>query len=143
MRTVALAGVLLVSAACGSQQTAKSVEPARDSGVRTGQVKNIVIDEGVAPDSLRVQAGDEVRWLNHRQRPVVVEVAESLEGKVSCRNGFSKALSMGIDNSTTLDANESAGLCFSRLGTFRYSVRSEGSDDPQPLRKTQGTITVD
>lgn len=135
--------VLMIGSGCETQRSAKTVEPATEAGVRTGKVSNIVVNESVNPETLTVRAGDEVRWLNQRQRPVVVQVADPLEGRVSCRNGFSRALSTGVGNETTIDPNESAGLCFSRLGTVRYTVRSDDTDDPQPLRDTQGTITVE
>ncbi|GKS58002.1 hypothetical protein YTPLAS18_15290 [Nitrospira sp.] len=135
--------VLMIGTGCETQQRAKTVEPPTEAGARTGKVSNIVINESVTPATLTVNAGDEVRWLNHRQRPVVVQVAEPLDGRIACRNGFSKALAMGVENETTIDPNETAGLCFSRLGTVRYSVRSDDTDDPQPLQDTQGTITVE
>jgi len=112
-----------------------------EAGTKTGTVKNIVITETITPTSLTVRAGDEVRWINQRQEPVTVNIDGPLEHNVSCRNGFSKAMGMGIDNSTTLSSNETAGLCFSRIGTVNYSVRPS-SDSSASLATTQGSISV-
>jgi hypothetical protein len=112
-----------------------------EAGTKTGMVKNIVVKDTITPDSLTVRAGDEVRWINQRQESVVVTVDGPLEHNVSCRNGFSKALGMGVDNSTTLASNETAGLCFTRVGTVNYSVRPSSEDKSGPAR-TQGSITV-
>ena len=142
-KRVMIATMFVMSVACDAHHSAKTVESPGEAGVRTGKVSNIVIDERVTPDTLTVRAGDEVRWLNHRQRPVVVQVAGPLDGKISCRNGFSNAFAMGVENETTIDPNETAGLCFSRLGTVRYAVRSGETDDPEPLRDTHGTIMVE
>jgi len=112
-----------------------------DVGTKTGMVKNIVIKDTLTPDALTVRAGDEVRWINQRQDSVTVTIDGPLEHNVSCRNGFSKALGMGVDNSTTLASNETAGLCFSRVGTVNYSVRPS-SDTRTTMADTKGSITV-
>ena len=104
-------------------------------------VKNIVIKETITPDALTVRAGDEVRWINQRQDSITITIDGPLEHNVSCRNGFSKAMGMGVDNSTTLASNETAGLCFSRVGTVKYSVRPSG-DTRTTLADTHGSITV-
>jgi plastocyanin len=39
---------------------------------RTGEVKDVVISEGVEPTSLTVSPGDEIRWINKRQGVVRV-----------------------------------------------------------------------
>ena len=115
--------------------------PLRDGGTKTGMVKNIVIKETIVPDALTVRAGDEVRWINQRQDSVTVTIDEPLEHNVSCRNGFSKAMGMGVDNSTTLSSNETAGLCFSRIGTVKYSVRP-ADETKTSMANTHGSITV-
>jgi plastocyanin len=112
-----------------------------DAGTKTGMVKNIVISDTVTPTALTVHAGDEVRWINQRQESVIVAIEGPVDHRVSCRNGFSKAMGMGVDNSTTLASNETAGLCFTRLGTVNYTVRPS-SDDRGSLAKSQGSIVV-
>jgi plastocyanin len=136
-----LALALLSLAACSSSPTATKTRSEMEAGTKTGMVKNIVIKETINPDSLTVRAGDEVRWINQRQEPVTITVDEPLDHNVSCRSGFSKAMGMGLDNSTKLASNETAGLCFSRVGTFKYSVQPS-SDSKSSLADTHGSITV-
>ncbi|MEB2339885.1 MAG: hypothetical protein OZ918_14820 [Nitrospirales bacterium] len=136
-----LALTLISLAACSSSPTASKTRSEMEAGTKTGTVKNIVITETITPTSLTVRAGDEVRWINQRQEPVTVNIDGPLEHNVSCRKGFSKAMGMGIDNSTTLSSNETAGLCFSRIGTVNYSVRPS-SDSSASLATAQGSISV-
>lgn len=136
-----LALTLLSSVACSHSPTAPRTHSEMEAGTKTGMVKNIVIKETIVPDALTVRAGDEVRWINQRQDSVTVTVDEPLAHNVSCRNGFSKAMGMGVDNSTTLSSNETAGLCFSRVGTVKYSVRP-AEDTKTGMANTHGSITV-
>ncbi len=136
-----LALALVSLAACSSSPTATKTRSDMDGGTKTGMVKNIVIKETITPDALTVRAGDEVRWINQRQDSITITIDGPLEHNVSCRNGFSKAMGMGVDNSTTLASNETAGLCFSRVGTVKYSVRPSG-DTRTTLADTHGSITV-
>ena len=143
-----LALTLISLAACSSSPTASKTRSEMEAGTKTGTVKNIVITETITPTSLTVRAGDEVRWINQRQEPGTVNLdgpvarkASGVEHNVSCRKGFSKAMGMGIDNSTTLSSSETAGLCFSRIGTVNYSVRPS-SDSSASLATAQGSISV-
>ncbi|MBP8153646.1 MAG: hypothetical protein KAX87_00070 [Nitrospira sp.] len=136
-----LALAIVSTAACSSSPTASKTHSEMEVGTKTGMVKNIVIKDTIVPDALTVRAGDEVRWINQRQDSVTVTIDEPLEHNVSCRNGFSKAMGMGVDNSTTLSSNETAGLCFSRVGTVRYSVRPS-ADTKTSMANTHGSINV-
>ncbi len=136
-----MALAILSVAACSSSPTASKTQSEMEAGTKTGMVKNIVITDTVTPPALTAHAGDEVRWINQRQESVIVAIEGPLDHRVSCRNGFSKALGMGVDNSTTLASNETAGLCFTRLGTVNYSVRPS-SDDRGSMTKSQGSIVV-
>jgi plastocyanin len=139
--TPLVATTLLVMTACASQSpSTKTTAAETQAGMRTGAVKNIMIKDTVMPESLTVNAGDEVRWLNQRRHPVTITFLDPIEHSISCKKGFAKTMGMGTDNSTTLDPNETAGLCFTRLGTARYAVKSDTSDDKTP--DTQGSITV-
>lgn len=136
-----LAFPIVSTAACSNSPTASKTHSEMEVGTKTGMVKNIVIKDTIVPDALTVRAGDEVRWINQRQDSVTVTIEEPLEHNVSCRNGFSKAMGMGVDNSTTLSSNETAGLCFSRVGTVRYSVRP-AADTKTSMANTHGSINV-
>ena len=144
MRTIlysVMALACLSLAACSSSPTASKTHSEMEVGTKTGMVKNIVITDTVTPTTLTAHAGDEVRWINQRQDSVVVSIDGPLDHRVSCRNGFSKAMGMGVDNLTTLASNETAGLCFTRLGTVNYSVRP-ASEERSSMTRSQGTITV-
>ena len=136
-----MAFTFLSLAACSGTPTASKTHSEMEVGTKTGMVKNIVITDTVTPNALTVHAGDEVRWINQRQDSVVVSIDGPLDHRVSCRNGFSKALGMGVDNSTTLSSNETASLCFTRLGTVNYSVRPS-SEEKSSMTRSQGSITV-
>lgn len=133
---------LMATVGCSDHPSVKTLSKDTNAGVRTGMVQNIAITDQVNPDAMTVRAGDEVRWLNQRQYPVTVRFREPLDGKVSCQGGFGKFLSSDVDTTTTLKAGESASLCFNRLGTVRYSVNTEGSDDTRPIKDATGTVTV-
>jgi plastocyanin len=140
MQVWIIVAAVLIGLGCSQHQTTRTVEADTSGGVRTGKVQNVVIADTVAPDTLTVRAGDEVRWLNQRQKPVTIVFAEQLDGKVSCHSGFTKLT--GIDNSATLKPDESVALCFNRLGTIRYMVSSDTDDDLKPMRDSQGTVSV-
>lgn len=136
-----MALAILSLAACSSSPTASKTHSDMEVGTKTGMVKNIVITDTVTPNTLTAHAGDEVRWINQRQDSVIVAIEGPIDHRVSCRNGFSKALGMGVDNATTLASNETAGLCFTRLGTVNYSVRPS-SEEKSSMTRSQGSITV-
>jgi plastocyanin len=133
---------LLAFSACSTSPTASKTKSDMEVGTKTGMVKNIVIADSVTPTTLTAHAGDEIRWINQRQESVIVAIEGSLDHRVSCRNGFSKAMGMGMDNSTTLASNETAGLCFTRVGTVNYSVRPS-SEDKTSMTRSQGSIMVE
>ncbi|MER3423754.1 MAG: hypothetical protein C4293_11525 [Nitrospiraceae bacterium] len=111
---------------------------------RTGQVKDVMIRENVSPSSMTVKPGDEIRWINRRTGPVRIIFLQPVEDKISCQRGFSgirEAVGMGNASTTTLDANESASLCFSKPGEFRYTVRMQ-ADAPGGEINEPGTIRV-
>lgn len=133
--------VVLTLSACSHSPTATKTVSETEAGTRTGMVRNIVINETIHPESLTVRAGDEIRWINQRQDAVTVTVDQAMDHTVSCRNGFSKTMGMGFDNSTKLASHETAGLCFTRIGTFTYSVHAS-SDGKNEISNTRGSITV-
>ena len=136
-----LAVTFLSVAACSSSPTASKTQSDVEVGTKTGMVKNIVITDTVTPNALTTHAGDEVRWINQRRDSVIVAIEGPIDHRVSCRSGFSKAMGMGVDNSTTLASNETAGLCFTRVGTVNYTVRPS-SEEKSSMTRSQGSITV-
>lgn len=85
---------------------------------RTGEVKTVLIREDVAPSEVMVSPGDEIRWVNRRQGDVRIIFLSPVSDKMSCRQQFS-------GNEAKLSPNESASICLSKAGVFRYTVRME------------------
>lgn len=98
---------------------------------RTGTIHEVSMAESLTPVNLSVRPGDEVRWVNKRSLPVTVEFLEGALGDVSCEEGFSqRALSnvRGLrQDSTTIDPNGSASLCFTSIGEVSYNARMESA----------------
>ena len=103
---VAAALALLFLSACSHSPTATHTTAETEVGTKTGMVRNIVINETIHPEALTVRAGDEIRWINQRQDPVTITIDQAHAHAVSCRNGFSKSMGMGFDNSTTWPATK-------------------------------------
>ena len=91
---------------------------------RTGAIHDVRFAERMTPSDLRVQVGDEVRWVNQRSTPVQVQFLGSALDDVVCQSGFSNVLRRQQE-SATIRPNESASLCFGRAGTVTYNVRMD------------------
>jgi plastocyanin len=98
---------------------------------RTGSIHDVTFDEGMTPINLRVQPGDEVRWVNQRTSPVTVEFLAGALDTVTCEIGFStrglRNLRGKLQESTTIAPNETASLCFSNAGTITYNARMDSA----------------
>ena len=115
---VAAALALLFLSACSHSPTATHTTAETEVGTKTGMVRNIVINETIHPETLTVRAGDEIRWINQRQDPVTITIDQAHAHVASCRNGFSKSMGMGFDNSTTWPATKRL------VSALRESARS-------------------
>lgn len=102
-----------------------------ESTTRTGAIHEVSFGEQMTPAILRIEAGDEIRWVNQRSTPVTVEFLEGALDAVSCEQGFSKRgltnLRGAREESTTIKPNGSASLCFTIAGTVNYNARMESS----------------
>jgi plastocyanin len=112
---------------------------------RTGTIHEVTFGERMVPANLRVQPGDEVRWINGRSTSVTVEFLSGALDSVSCEKGFSIRgfgnLRGRLQESTTIEPNGSASLCFENLGTISYNARMESAvAGGQQIE--QGTIRV-
>jgi plastocyanin len=106
---------------------------------RTGEVKDVVIREGVEPASLRVNAGDEIRWINKRQGTVRVVFLNPMTQNLACQRNFGRLMGLGTkrnEYAAKLGSNETASLCFRDPAEVKYEVRADSRD---PLA---GTISV-
>lgn len=93
---------------------------------RTGEVHDVKIEEGLAPAILTVGVGDEVRWVNHRSRPVRIDFLGEALDEVSCQRGFTNWIGMQKE-SAIVAVNESASLCFAKAAVIDYNVRMDSA----------------
>ena len=91
---------------------------------RTGAIHDVIFADRMAPADLRVQPGDEIRWVNQRSMAVTVEFLGNALDDVTCQSGFSSLLRRQQE-SATIRPNGSASLCFGRVGTVTYNARME------------------
>lgn len=98
----------------------------------------IHIQNGVSPQRLDVQVGDEVRWRNLRSEPVKISLLSHLSGAgISCQTGFSQ-FGM-LDDTATIPPNAYVSLCFARAGSVQYNVWLKIED---PVRSMTPTAKV-
>jgi plastocyanin len=114
------AALLATAAGCASIQGTGSIP----NTTRTGAIHDVNFEERMTPVNLRVQPGDEVRWVNKRSTPVTVEFLGDALADVTCQRGFSSLLRRQQE-AATIQPNESASLCFGREGTVTYNARME------------------
>ncbi len=93
---------------------------------RTGVIHDVKFAESMTPKNLRVQPGDEIRWVNQRSTPVTVEFLGDALNDVTCQSGFS-SLFRRQQESAEISPNESASLCFGRVGTVTYNARVDSA----------------
>jgi len=116
------AAVLATAAGCASIRGTDSISDT----TRTGTIHTVNFAEHMTPANLRVQPGDEVRWVNQRSTPVTVEFLGDALAEVTCQTGFSSLLRRQQE-AATVEPNESASLCFGRVGTVTYNARMESA----------------
>jgi plastocyanin len=107
---------------------------------RTGMVHDVNFEERMTPATVRVQPGDEVRWVNKRSTAVTVEFLGGALDDVTCQRGFSSLLRRQQETAT-IPPNKSASLCFGRIGTVTYNARMESPVAGGQMIKS-GTIQV-
>jgi plastocyanin len=111
---------------------------------RTGEVKDVVIRDVVEPTSMRVNPGDEVRWINKRQGAVQVIFLSPMTENLACQRNFGGTLGFGTkrnEYSAKLGPNKTASVCFREPGEVKYVVRAESSDSGGE-QNTAGTISI-
>ena len=111
---------------------------------RTGEVKDVVIREGVEPASVMVNPGDEVRWINKRQGDVKVIFLNPMTENLTCQRNFGGPMGFGTkrnEYSAKLGSNETASVCFRDAGEVKYVVRAE-SNDPIGEQNIAGNISI-
>lgn len=112
--------LLAIAAGCASIRGTDSIADT----TRTGTIHDVNFEEHMTPSNLRVQVGDEVRWVNQRSTPVTVEFLGDALADVTCQTGFSNLLRRQQETAT-IEPNESVSLCFGKAGTVTYNARME------------------
>lgn len=113
---------LLASAGCAAIAGTGGIA----STSRTGAVHDVSFSERMSPSNLRVEPGDEVRWVNQRSTPVTVEFLEDALDNVTCQSGFSSLLRRQQETAT-ISPNKSASLCFGKAGIVTYNARMDSA----------------
>jgi plastocyanin len=109
---------------------------------RTGEVKDIVIRDTVSPETVTVNPGDEIRWVNKRQGDARVIFLTQVQGQLSCQRGFGGLTGGNINQYTAkLDANQTASVCFKNPTDIKYVVRAV-SNDPSGEINFPGSISI-
>ena len=93
---------------------------------RTGVIHDVRFEERLTPANLRVQPGDEVRWVNQRSMPVTVEFLGEALDDVTCQRGFDNLIGRQQEI-TTIQPNQSVSLCFGNPGTVTYNARMDAA----------------
>jgi len=89
---------------------------------RTGDVKDVIIEDDLSAAEISVNPGDEVRWINKRTGPVrIVFLDPVLNDKLSCKNNLGGVVTRG--DTVRLATNETASVCFRDVGQFLYTLR--------------------
>src|SRR5690242_14242415 len=111
---------------------------------RTGEVKDVIIREGVEPASVMANPGDEIRWINKRQGTVRVVFLNPMTENLTCQRNFGGPMGFGTkrnEYSAKLSSNETASLCFRDPAEVKYVVRAD-SNDPIGEQNIAGNITI-
>lgn len=93
---------------------------------RTQAVHDVEIRDGLAPVELYADPGDEIRWVNLRKDPILVQIADLDKDDLDCQRGFANWRGALLE-SIEIEPNETVSLCFKEPGQVRYNVRAQTS----------------
>lgn len=132
---------LLVTVGCASA-------PVPESSV-TGTVLEVKISDLLIPKVITVKQHDEVRWVNMTSSAVHISLTKPVSAPLSCLKGFVIEGSgfVGSPNpdslfGATVNSNEFASLCFSSIGIYEYTVRTDTVGSGEEGTKLAGTVMV-
>ncbi|MGC3974117.1 MAG: hypothetical protein QM771_07000 [Nitrospira sp.] len=128
-RWLAVVGLVLMTGCAGLPQTS-----------RTAVIHDVKFEGALAPADLTVRAGDEIRWVNHRTLPVLIDIPGLNADMLSCNRGFTGMMG-GVTELKELEPSKSASLCFSKPIVISYNARMR-SADPGGMKIEPGTIRV-
>jgi plastocyanin len=109
---------------------------------RTGEVKDVVIQDTVTPSPVMARPGDEIRWINKRQTDVQVIVTSPAWEQLTCQRNFRQTTGAGRHQYTAnVERNDTAGACFREPTQLQYVVRTDSSD-PRGEPSFLGTVMI-
>lgn len=108
---------------------------------RTGEVKDVVIQDSVSPNSVMAKPGDEIRWINKRQVDIQLIVISPLRDQLICQRNFRRMMGANRNQYTAkVERNDTAAVCFRDPTELKYVVRTES--DPSGEHSFSGTIKI-
>ena len=107
---------------------------------RTAVIHDVKFEGALDPADLTVRVGDEIRFVNHRTLPVLIDIPGLNADMLSCDRGFTGMMG-GVTELKELDPSKSASLCFSKPIAISYNARMR-SADPGGMKIEPGTIRV-
>jgi hypothetical protein len=109
---------------------------------RTGEVKDVVIQDTILPTSVMAKPGDEIRWINKRQADVQVIVISPVREQLTCQRNFRGMMEVDRNQYTaTVERNDTAAVCFRDSTELKYVVKTESSDSSGE-HSLAGTIKI-
>jgi plastocyanin len=113
-----IAFIVLLSACSNTMWTNRPSVPETS---RTAVVHDVRISlTDIAPTELRVNVGDEVRFINDKTQPIRVILIEA--GKtIACSKGFNGT----IDQEADIKPGQYASFCFNKTGAVKYMAREQ------------------
>jgi len=91
---------------------------------RTQAVRDIKVEEQISPNDLTVAPGDEVRWVNLRKEPILIQIPKLSAEDLTCQTGFGNWRGQMLE-SAKVQPNETVSLCFKGKAEVLYNVRAE------------------
>ncbi len=108
---------------------------------RTTTVHYVQIHEQVAPRTLSVNKGDEIRWHNLSPSPVQIGILDTKwREHVICEKGFKRFGQ--VEDLVIIQPQEYVSLCFSKAGSIQYNVWLDPKNLTGSMSPTS-TIRVD
>jgi plastocyanin len=119
MRSVLTIGLIMLLSSCSNTMWAN--KPTVPETSRTAVVHDVRVSlTDIVPAELRVNVGDEVRFINDKTQPIRIILIEA--GKsIACNKGFNGM----IDQEADIKPGQYASFCFNKTGAVKYMAREQ------------------
>lgn len=91
---------------------------------RTAVIHDVKVEDELSSETLMVQPGDEIRWINLRKQDVSIDIPNLTSDKLSCQRGFRNWMGL-VTEAVNIHPNETVSLCFKAPTVVHYNVRAE------------------